>query len=131
MNSSMDFLKLRKGPFKNDVIPKMVLLERLPTWQFDFGDLEEIKKVNFPRLAASRRPGQPKIEASLQKGRTVWFSLRNSCIFLSEIKGIFYTIIGLFMSKLGNFQEGILSNKWAAITLIMNFLISIIEKSLE
>ena len=31
-------------------------LERLPTWKFDLWDLEEVKKVNLPRLAASRRP---------------------------------------------------------------------------
>ena len=31
-------------------------LERLPTWKFDLRDLEEVEKVNLPRLAASRRP---------------------------------------------------------------------------
>ena len=38
-------------------------LERLPTWKFELRDLKEVKKVNLPRLVASRRPGQPKIEA--------------------------------------------------------------------
>ena len=38
-------------------------LERLPTQIFDLRDLEEVKKVNLSRLAASRWPGQPKIEA--------------------------------------------------------------------
>ena len=38
-------------------------LERLPTWKFDLRDLFEVSQVNLPRLAASRGPGQPKIEA--------------------------------------------------------------------
>ena len=48
-------------------------LERLPTWKFDLRDLEEVKKVNLPRLAASRRTqDNPKLRPDLQKGRAVW-----------------------------------------------------------
>ena len=48
-------------------------LERLPTWKFDLRDLEEVKKVNLPRLAASRRPyDNPKSRPDLQKGRAVY-----------------------------------------------------------
>ena len=48
-------------------------LERLPTWKFDLRDLEEVEKVNLPRLAASRRPqDNPKSRLDLQKGRAVY-----------------------------------------------------------
>ena len=39
----------------------------------DLRDLEEVKKVNLPRLAASRRPqDNPKARPDLQKGCPVW-----------------------------------------------------------
>ena len=48
------------------VLPRFLVvqaLERLPTWIFDLRDLEEVKKVKFPKLLAWRKPRQPKIKA--------------------------------------------------------------------
>ena len=59
-------------------------LERLPTCKFDLQDLEEVAKVNLPRLAASRRPGQPKIEARPPKRSRcicIQYNRRFCCIF--------------------------------------------------
>ena len=59
-------------------------LERLPTWKFDLWDLEEVKKVNLPRLAASKALGQPKIEARPPKRSRcicIQYNRRFCCIF--------------------------------------------------
>ena len=68
-------------------------LEGLTTRKFNIQDLEEVKKVNLQRLAASRRPlDNPKLRPDLQKGRGVYaynitgdfvaFLVRDLCLLI-------------------------------------------------